>query len=83
MAYGRHEHRDAPARPLVGDNLIVFGYCPGPAAARRITDKDWPTAPVRFSLQAADVYSGIDGTIGRRPRAARGFLETRPRPSCR
>lgn len=53
------------------DNLIVSGYVLGPAGGTQITDQDLAYGTVRFSLQAADVYSGIDGTIGATGRAPR------------
>lgn len=46
------------------DNLIVSGYVLGPAGGTQITDQDLAHGTATFSLQAADVYSGIDGTIG-------------------
>ena len=46
------------------DNLIVSGYILGPAGGTQITDRDLAAGTVQFSLQASDVYSGIDGTIG-------------------
>ncbi len=53
------------------DSLIVSGYVLGPAGGTQITDQDLAHGTATFSLQAADVYSGIDGTIGSTGRAPR------------
>ena len=53
------------------DNLVVSGYILGPAGGTQITDHDLATGNVSFRLQAADEYSGIDGTIGVTGRAPR------------
>ena len=53
------------------DNLIVSGYVLGPAGGAQITDQDLAYGTATFSLQAADAYSGIDGTIGATGRAPR------------
>lgn len=53
------------------DNLILSGYVLGPAGGTQITDHDLAYGSARFSLQAADVYSGIDGTVGATGRAPR------------
>lgn len=46
------------------DNLIVSGYILGEEGGAQITDQDLAYGTATFSLQASDVYSGIDGTIG-------------------
>ena len=46
------------------DNLILSGFILGPAGGTQITDHDLAKGTAQFSLQAADVYSGIDGTVG-------------------
>ena len=53
------------------DNLVVSGYILGPAGGAQITDQDLAYGTATFSLQAADVYSGIDGTVGATGRAPR------------
>ena len=53
------------------DNLVVSGYILGPAGGTQITDHDLAMGTVSFRLQAADEYSGIDGTIGVTGRAPR------------
>ncbi|MGD9612726.1 MAG: hypothetical protein AB7V22_07465 [Kiritimatiellia bacterium] len=53
------------------DNLIVSGYILGPAGGMQITDHDLAYGTAQFSLEASDVYSGIDGTIGATGRAPR------------
>ena len=53
------------------DNLIVSGYILGEAGGTQITDHDLAYGSATFSLQASDVYSGIDGTIGATGRAPR------------
>ena len=53
------------------DSLIVSGYVLGPAGGTQITDHDLARGTATFSLQASDVYSGIDGTIGATGRAPR------------
>ncbi|MGD9781598.1 MAG: autotransporter-associated beta strand repeat-containing protein [Kiritimatiellia bacterium] len=46
------------------DNLIVSGYVLGEAGGTQITDQDLAYGTATFRLQASDVYSGIDGTVG-------------------
>ena len=46
------------------DNVIASGYVLGPAGGTQITDHDLARGTAQFGLQASDVYSGIDGTIG-------------------
>ncbi len=46
------------------DNLTVSGYILGEAGGAQITDRDLAQGTAKFSLQASDVYSGIDGTVG-------------------
>ena len=53
------------------DNLIVSGYILGEEGGAQITDHDLAYGTVQFELQASDVYSGIDGTIGATGRAPR------------
>lgn len=53
------------------DNLIVSGYVLGEAGGTQVTDYDLAHGTVKFNLQASDVYSGIDGTIGATGRAPR------------
>ena len=53
------------------DSLIASGYVLGPAGGTQITDHDLARGTATFSLQASDVYSGIDGTIGATGRAPR------------
>jgi hypothetical protein len=53
------------------DNLIVSGYLLGEEGGTQITDHDLAYGTVQFELQASDVYSGIDGTIGATGRAPR------------
>jgi len=70
VADTNHLVADANANWYV-DNLIVSGYVLGPAGGAQITDHDLAYGSSTFSLQAADVYSGIDGTIGATGRAPR------------
>ena len=46
------------------DNLYLSGYVLGAAGGTQITDHDLARGTAQFGLQAADVYSGIDGTVG-------------------
>ncbi len=70
VADTNHLVADANANWYV-DNLTVSGYVLGPAGGAQITDHDLAYGTATFSLQAADVYSGIDGTIGATGRAPR------------
>ena len=53
------------------DSLIASGYVLGPAGGTQITDQDLANGTASFRLQAADAYSGIDGSIGATGRAPR------------
>jgi autotransporter-associated beta strand protein len=70
VADTNHLTADANANWYV-DNLIVSGYVLGPAGGAQITDHDLAYGSATFSLQASDVFSGIDGTIGATGRAPR------------
>lgn len=70
VADTNHLVADANANWYI-DNLIVSGYVLGEAGGTQITDYDLAHGTVKFSLQAKDVYSGIDGTIGATGRAPR------------
>ncbi len=70
VADTNHLVADANANWYV-DNLIVSGYILGEEGGAQITDHDLAHGSVQFALEAADVYSGIDGTIGATGRAPR------------
>ena len=46
------------------DNLTVSGYILGPEGGAQITDRDLARGTAQFSLQANDLYSGLDATTG-------------------
>ncbi len=46
------------------DNLTVSGYTLGPEGGTQITDRDLAQGLIQFQMDAYDVFSGIDGTIG-------------------